>query len=876
MINNNNSHNHAFRSPVQNRLIPFNPVVTPSITLKEHQIDVQLFLRKHNSLFNNDHSSSIGLLDDVPEDLEPIVSSVQKEHGQILAPEMGCGKSLCILYHLKAMHEMRKDLSNYLIIMPKSIVRQFFNDELPSCFPNRFNCFMLTSETSLDSWCRFVESKVKHWSRNNNKQAVVVLTTYEMVLKHYNHVPSELHQLQDDPDDDEEEDQHENKRNKKKNNKHQQKSIEQLQLKWDRQSNGVSHRSMDHSANLFSIYWNAIVCDEAQQIKNIMQLSSSSNNKKGGRYAEPRLLNVKRCKAVMLLRQISDVYRYPMTGTPIAGFWAHLGSLHLFCAPRPPGASESKDPAQLLTRRQFEIWHQQDLRLLHAWEAMIEGANQPSLEVLNLFLEHYIIIQSLKQVLPEEVQEITHHNEFIDRLSTEQSRRLIQLIREGEQIVKAYRLGQKNIAGYILAYLLRMRQLYSHPLLIPTDQQIIDHKQQQSNASSSESDMDQQDDEQIQEDHQEVNESLVQQLQDAKNLSMEDKSELATRLMDQSSRLQRVVDVAFKHLEADRSEGLLIFTSFNGMGFLVQFCLSVLAESRLNSQLEPDFLYGQVSGTARDQMIQRFNRSNSGLNHKNRVLLISMRSGGVGLNLVRATRAFLLEGDYNPTVEQQAEMRIWRIGQTKPVHIHRFTVTGSLSVDEWLRRLQHRKMESVIKLVVKYVNTDIFKPPTPSSTQSTIKEIILFISSLIEKGLDEIEANLLLNGKPDHQSNNNNNTNNHSNKVNGNKNNKDNNNSHPINCSSTGHVLGQQDAMYYARLTPAQIREQRANVLMSQINQPNNSNQNNKRKVVDNNGTNNQAIKRFNNSQPTNSVNSQSTNGLKDDQPIQHDIIMID
>ncbi|CAL9763402.1 unnamed protein product, partial [Musa acuminata subsp. burmannicoides] len=53
---------------------------------------------------------------------------------------------------------------------------------------------------------------------------------------------------------------------------------------------------------------------------------------------------------------------------------------------------------------------------------------------------------------------------------------------------------------------------------------------------------------------------------------------------------------------------------------------------------------------------------------------MSLKAGGVGINLMAATNAFLMDPWWNPAVEEQAVMRIHRIGQTKSVAIKRFIV----------------------------------------------------------------------------------------------------------------------------------------------------------------------------------------------------------
>ena len=72
-----------------------------------------------------------------------------------------------------------------------------------------------------------------------------------------------------------------------------------------------------------------------------------------------------------------------------------------------------------------------------------------------------------------------------------------------------------------------------------------------------------------------------------------------------------------------------------------------------------------------------------------RVLLISLKAGGVGLNLTAARRVFLLDPWFNPAAEDQAMERVHRLGQAHPVIVTRFIVRGS--VEEKMLALQERK-----------------------------------------------------------------------------------------------------------------------------------------------------------------------------------------
>ena len=59
------------------------------------------------------------------------------------------------------------------------------------------------------------------------------------------------------------------------------------------------------------------------------------------------------------------------------------------------------------------------------------------------------------------------------------------------------------------------------------------------------------------------------------------------------------------------------------------------------------------------------------------VMLVSLKAGGVGLNLVRANHVVMTDIWWNPAVEEQALDRVHRIGQTREVTIHRLVVRDS-------------------------------------------------------------------------------------------------------------------------------------------------------------------------------------------------------
>jgi SNF2 family DNA or RNA helicase len=112
----------------------------------------------------------------------------------------------------------------------------------------------------------------------------------------------------------------------------------------------------------------------------------------------------------------------------------------------------------------------------------------------------------------------------------------------------------------------------------------------------------------------------------------------------------------------------LVFTQFAEMGALLQAHLQELFEG------EVLFLYGGTPAKQRDRMISRFQEEA----HGPAIFVLSLKAGGLGLNLTRANHVFHFDRWWNPAVENQATDRAFRIGQTKDVWVHKFVCVGTL------------------------------------------------------------------------------------------------------------------------------------------------------------------------------------------------------
>ncbi|MFA4976615.1 MAG: C-terminal helicase domain-containing protein, partial [Sphingobacterium sp.] len=94
----------------------------------------------------------------------------------------------------------------------------------------------------------------------------------------------------------------------------------------------------------------------------------------------------------------------------------------------------------------------------------------------------------------------------------------------------------------------------------------------------------------------------------------------------------------------------------------------------------------------RDEAVSQFRKNND-----TKLFLISIKAGGVGLNLIEADYVFILDPWWNPAVEQQAVDRSHRIGQTRNVFIYKFISKDT--VEEKILALQNKKKSIAQSLI---------------------------------------------------------------------------------------------------------------------------------------------------------------------------------
>jgi len=147
---------------------------------------------------------------------------------------------------------------------------------------------------------------------------------------------------------------------------------------------------------------------------------------------------------------------------------------------------------------------------------------------------------------------------------------------------------------------------------------------------------------------------------------------------------------------------VLVFSQFTKM-------LDILKDELSKKDIEHLYLSGQTRN--RQDIIDKFNKEDIP------VFLISLKAGGVGLNLTTANNVIIFDPWWNPSVENQAIDRTHRIGQKKSVNVYRLITKGT--IEEKIVELQKKKQNLFDNLVGE--SKDMFKKLTWEDVQDLFK-----------------------------------------------------------------------------------------------------------------------------------------------------------
>ncbi len=135
---------------------------------------------------------------------------------------------------------------------------------------------------------------------------------------------------------------------------------------------------------------------------------------------------------------------------------------------------------------------------------------------------------------------------------------------------------------------------------------------------------------------------------------------------ERSYKLQRLGEMLEEVIES--GESALIFTQFTEIGSALERWLTH------TRHYNTYYLHGGVGVAKRERMVAEFQDEAT----EPSVFILSLRAGGVGINLTKANHVFHFDRWWNPAVEDQATDRAFRIGQRKNVFAHKFVATGTV------------------------------------------------------------------------------------------------------------------------------------------------------------------------------------------------------
>ena len=142
--------------------------------------------------------------------------------------------------------------------------------------------------------------------------------------------------------------------------------------------------------------------------------------------------------------------------------------------------------------------------------------------------------------------------------------------------------------------------------------------------------------------------------------------------VNQSAKLDYLMETLPEQIDEGRK--ILIFSQFTSMLALIE-----------NELVDAGIGYVKLTGstTKRQEVVDKFQRGEVP------VFLISLRAGGVGLNLTAADTVIHFDPWWNPAVENQATDRAHRIGQNKPVFVYKYIIENS--IEEKIQKIQQNK-----------------------------------------------------------------------------------------------------------------------------------------------------------------------------------------
>jgi SNF2 family DNA or RNA helicase len=343
-------------------------------------------------------------------------------------------------------------------------------------------------------------------------------------------------------------------------------------------------------------------------------------------------------KQTQAIRSLHSPHRLALTGTPVENRLSELWSIMEFCNPGYLGAASE-------FRRRFSLAIERRRDPLHA-------------EQLKRLVRPFILrrVKTDPNVISD-LPPCVETKEYAT-LTAEQAAMYQKIV--NSMLGQIDRSEGMQRRGLVLSALVRLKQICNHPA--------------QLNASGDD-----------------LSASNGQSIEPgATDMSLADPDQPIKALSHRSGKCQRLVTMLEEVLAT--GEKALIFTQFRRMGHI----LTAMIQNELDCEVL--FLHGGTPVAKRQHLIDRFQASESGGGGGGaRFFVLSLKAGGLGLNLTAANHVFHFDRWWNPAVENQATDRAFRIGQTRPVHVHKFVCVGTL--EERIDQMIESKTELATNII---------------------------------------------------------------------------------------------------------------------------------------------------------------------------------
>jgi SNF2 family DNA or RNA helicase len=168
-------------------------------------------------------------------------------------------------------------------------------------------------------------------------------------------------------------------------------------------------------------------------------------------------------------------------------------------------------------------------------------------------------------------------------------------------------------------------------------------------------------------------------LDDVKEMNLKD-------FISRSGKLLRFIELLEEAIASKNK--VLVFTQFRVMGDFLQHVI----EKQYN--LHVPFIHGGVPQESRTRIVNQFQEDTS---YETPILLLSLRAGGVGLNLSKASIVIHVDRWWNPAVEDQATDRAYRIGQENKVFVYKMVAEGT--IEERISKMLKEKRALADKII---------------------------------------------------------------------------------------------------------------------------------------------------------------------------------